>query len=90
METPPKSDAANGNSNEFGGLRVILVRDEETRDKLRKELGSSSLVLTIFQSKGMEFDDIIRDMEEELRMGEKANTNGARGQQADVIHPLII
>ncbi|RPB01627.1 hypothetical protein L873DRAFT_637474 [Choiromyces venosus 120613-1] len=58
-ETPKKSDAANGNSNEFGGLRVILVRDEETRDRLRSELGTSSLVLTILQSKGMEFDDVL-------------------------------
>ncbi|RPB01636.1 P-loop containing nucleoside triphosphate hydrolase protein [Choiromyces venosus 120613-1] len=59
METPQKSDAANGNSNEFGGLRVILVRDEETQEKLRSELGKSSLVLTILQSKGMEFDDVL-------------------------------
>ncbi|RPB01673.1 P-loop containing nucleoside triphosphate hydrolase protein [Choiromyces venosus 120613-1] len=59
METPPKSDAANGNSNEFGGLRVILVRDEETRDTLRSGLGKNSLVLTILQSKGMEFDDVL-------------------------------
>ncbi|RPB01649.1 hypothetical protein L873DRAFT_644184 [Choiromyces venosus 120613-1] len=59
METPPKSDVEHGNSNEFGGLRVILVRDEEIRDNLRKELGSSSSVLTILQSKGMEFDDVL-------------------------------
>ncbi|RPB01662.1 hypothetical protein L873DRAFT_1803493, partial [Choiromyces venosus 120613-1] len=59
MENPPKSDAEHGNSNEFGGSRVILVRDEETRDRLRSELGKSSLVLTILQSKGMEFDDVL-------------------------------
>jgi len=34
------------------------VRDEETCDKLQAALGRSSLVLTILESKGMEFDDV--------------------------------
>ncbi|RPB01672.1 P-loop containing nucleoside triphosphate hydrolase protein [Choiromyces venosus 120613-1] len=59
METPPKLDAPNCKSKEYGEVRVILVRDEETRDKLRLELGRSSFVLTILQSKGMEFDDVL-------------------------------
>ncbi|RPB01640.1 hypothetical protein L873DRAFT_1842358 [Choiromyces venosus 120613-1] len=56
-ETPLIPEASN-KFNEYGEVRVILVRDEETRDKLRSELGQSSLVLTILQSKGMEFEDV--------------------------------
>ncbi|RPB01641.1 P-loop containing nucleoside triphosphate hydrolase protein [Choiromyces venosus 120613-1] len=59
MEAPPRPDAPDRESGEYGGVRVILVRDEETRDKLRGELGRSSFVLTILQSKGMEFDDVL-------------------------------
>ncbi|PWW77613.1 P-loop containing nucleoside triphosphate hydrolase protein [Tuber magnatum] len=58
METPRESDARSGKFHEYGEVRVILVRDEETRDNLRTELGKSSLVLTILQSKGMEFEDV--------------------------------
>ncbi|CUS14614.1 unnamed protein product, partial [Tuber aestivum] len=58
-ENPRNSDSQNGRSTEYGEVRVILVRDEETRDKLRTELGRSSLVLTILQSKGMEFEDVL-------------------------------
>lgn len=41
-----------------GGLRVILVRDEQTQSALQKQVPTSTLVLTIAQSKGMEFDDV--------------------------------
>jgi len=34
------------------------VRDEETCEQLQAELGRSSLVLTILESKGMEFEDV--------------------------------
>lgn len=42
----------------FGGLRVILVRDEKTQYELQRKVPTSTLVLTILQSKGMEFDDV--------------------------------
>ncbi|PWW77616.1 hypothetical protein C7212DRAFT_342902 [Tuber magnatum] len=58
METPREPDTQNSKFTEYGEARVILVRDEETRDQLRMELGRSSLVLTILQSKGMEFEDV--------------------------------
>ena len=51
-------DGQSGRFNEYGEVRVILVRDEETCDKLQAELGRSSLVLTILESKGMEFEDV--------------------------------
>ena len=58
MENSQESDGQSGNFNEYGEARVILVRDEETCDKLQAALGRSSLVLTILESKGMEFDDV--------------------------------
>jgi superfamily I DNA/RNA helicase len=42
----------------FGEERVILVRDEQARLELQATLGDSALVLTILQSKGMEFNDV--------------------------------
>jgi hypothetical protein len=35
------------------------VRDEDAKAKLQAEIGDVALVLTILQSKGMEFDDVI-------------------------------
>ncbi|CUS07541.1 unnamed protein product [Tuber aestivum] len=58
MENAQKSDVQGNKFQEYGEVRVILVRDEETRDKLRTELGKAWLVLTILQSKGMEFEDV--------------------------------
>ncbi|CAE6946718.1 TRANK1 [Symbiodinium natans] len=42
----------------FGASQCILVRNEESRKKLPKSL-SNALVLTVEQSKGLEFDDCI-------------------------------
>ena len=39
-------------------VKVILVVDDEARDSLPEEL-SFGLVLTIFESKGLEFDDVL-------------------------------
>ena len=38
---------------------MILVRDEKEKGKLQEQIGNVALVLTILQSKGMEFDDVI-------------------------------
>lgn len=38
---------------------MILVRDEKMKTRLQDQIGNVALVLTILQSKGMEFDDII-------------------------------
>ncbi|KAF8459286.1 P-loop containing nucleoside triphosphate hydrolase protein [Kalaharituber pfeilii] len=42
----------------FGADQVIIVRDDAAKQKLKKEL-KSPLILTIFESKGLEFDDVI-------------------------------
>ena len=44
---------------EFGSDQVILVRDKEIQTKLRSKIGSKALVLTVLESKGMEFSDIL-------------------------------
>ncbi|KAI9669755.1 MAG: hypothetical protein M1831_007451 [Alyxoria varia] len=44
---------------DFGAEQAIIVRDEATKMKVRDEIGESALVLTILQSKGMEFEDVL-------------------------------
>ena len=46
-------------SAEFGAEQVILVHDEAEKKRLQREIGNVALILTILQSKGMEFDDVI-------------------------------
>ena len=46
-------------SADYGAEQVILVRDEAMKTKLQGEIGDIALVLTILDSKGMEFDDVI-------------------------------
>ncbi|KAL8997770.1 MAG: hypothetical protein Q9169_003019 [Polycauliona sp. 2 TL-2023] len=43
----------------FGAEQVVLVRDEKSKAQLRDHIGSIALVLTIRESKGMEFDDVV-------------------------------
>lgn len=49
----------NENIASFGAEQVILVRDEEAKAKLQAKIGDVALILTILQSKGMEFDDVL-------------------------------
>ncbi|KAJ5822742.1 Tetratricopeptide-like helical [Penicillium robsamsonii] len=44
---------------DFGAEQVILVRDDASKDKLQTQIGEIALVLTIIESKGMEFDDVL-------------------------------
>lgn len=44
---------------DFGAEQVILVRDDVAKDRLQKQIGEIALVLTILESKGMEFDDVL-------------------------------
>ncbi|XP_030407140.1 TPR and ankyrin repeat-containing protein 1 isoform X3 [Gopherus evgoodei] len=43
---------------EFGAHQVILVANEMVKDKIPEEL-SLALVLTIYEAKGLEFDDVL-------------------------------
>ncbi|KDQ58729.1 hypothetical protein JAAARDRAFT_155337 [Jaapia argillacea MUCL 33604] len=44
---------------EFGAQQCILVRDDSAREKLRKEVGDVGLIMTLYESKGLEFDDVL-------------------------------
>ncbi|KAL1686635.1 P-loop containing nucleoside triphosphate hydrolase protein, partial [Schizophyllum commune] len=48
-----------GNAIEFGAKQCILVRHEEARRRLRSRVGNIGLIMTLYQSKGLEFDDVI-------------------------------
>lgn len=43
---------------EFGAHQVVLVRSKEARDKL-PDILKGAIVLTVFESKGLEFDDVL-------------------------------
>ncbi|XP_041422056.1 TPR and ankyrin repeat-containing protein 1 isoform X2 [Xenopus laevis] len=43
---------------EFGAHQVILVKNESAKEKIPEEL-SLALVLTIYEAKGLEFDDVL-------------------------------
>ncbi|XP_057251294.1 uncharacterized protein LOC130589375 [Beta vulgaris subsp. vulgaris] len=43
----------------FGSDQVIMVRDDYTRDKIVEKVRGQALVLTIFECKGLEFEDVL-------------------------------
>ncbi|KAJ0433421.1 putative TPR and ankyrin repeat-containing protein [Helianthus annuus] len=43
----------------FGAEQVVLVRDEFLKDKVVNIVGKNALVLTIMESKGLEFQDVL-------------------------------
>ncbi|KAH7337934.1 hypothetical protein B0J17DRAFT_405653 [Rhizoctonia solani] len=44
---------------DFGASQVILVRNEAARAALRAQVGEIGLILTLYESKGLEFDDVL-------------------------------
>ncbi|KVH96354.1 DNA helicase, UvrD-like, C-terminal [Cynara cardunculus var. scolymus] len=44
---------------EFGAEQAILVRDECLKEKIVNIIGNKSIVLTIMESKGLEFQDVL-------------------------------
>ena len=44
---------------DFGADQVILVRDEDVQKDIHSRIGSEVLILTVLQSKGMEFEDVV-------------------------------
>ncbi|KAI0369977.1 hypothetical protein BV20DRAFT_330785 [Pilatotrama ljubarskyi] len=48
-----------GSTAEFGARQCILVRTEATRDRLRSQFGEVGIILTVPESKGLEFDDVL-------------------------------
>ncbi|EPQ56620.1 P-loop containing nucleoside triphosphate hydrolase protein [Gloeophyllum trabeum ATCC 11539] len=44
---------------EFGARQCILVRNETAKDELRQHVGDIGVILTLYESKGLEFDDVL-------------------------------
>jgi hypothetical protein len=42
----------------FGADRAILVRDQQARKEIKTKVQDPELILTILESKGMDFDDV--------------------------------
>ncbi|CAM0876418.1 unnamed protein product [Alopecurus aequalis] len=53
------SKSKHGNLHGFGAEQVILVRDDATRKQIIDLVGRQALVLTIFECKGLEFQDVL-------------------------------
>ncbi|KAH9005755.1 hypothetical protein EDB86DRAFT_2843047 [Lactarius hatsudake] len=68
----------------LGPEQCIIVRDEAARQKLRRDTGRVGIVLTLFNSKGLEYDDVILYN----FFGESANANLWRHLTDGQPHPL--
>ncbi|KZW00571.1 hypothetical protein EXIGLDRAFT_145235 [Exidia glandulosa HHB12029] len=44
---------------EFGARQCIIVRTEEAQAKLRSEVGDIGVIMTVYEAKGLEFDDVL-------------------------------
>ncbi|KAG8760240.1 hypothetical protein FRC11_000711 [Ceratobasidium sp. 423] len=44
---------------DFGADQVILVRNDAAREALRAQVGEIGLILTLYESKGLEFNDVL-------------------------------
>ncbi|KAG2090757.1 uncharacterized protein F5147DRAFT_787076 [Suillus discolor] len=52
-------DSSSGSHVEFGAQQCILVRDDAARQKLRDQVGQIGLIMTLYESKGLEFNDVL-------------------------------
>ncbi|CAG8480420.1 12096_t:CDS:10 [Ambispora gerdemannii] len=50
---------SDGNDIELGAEQVIIVRDEESKSNIKNLIRKFGLVLTVFEAKGMEFNDVL-------------------------------
>ncbi|KAI0935696.1 hypothetical protein AcV5_004043 [Taiwanofungus camphoratus] len=48
-----------GSHIEFGAQQCILVRDDTARENLRAQVGDIGLIMTLYESKGLEFNDVL-------------------------------
>ncbi|KAK0506583.1 hypothetical protein EDD18DRAFT_36674 [Armillaria luteobubalina] len=48
-----------GDHIEFGAQQCIIVRNESARERLQQQVGEVGLVLTVYESKGLEFNDVL-------------------------------
>ncbi|KAK0207928.1 hypothetical protein DFS33DRAFT_393620 [Desarmillaria ectypa] len=48
-----------GNPIEFGARQCIIVRNEMAKERLQQKVGEVGLILTVYESKGLEFNDVL-------------------------------
>ncbi|KAI9453663.1 P-loop containing nucleoside triphosphate hydrolase protein [Lactarius psammicola] len=68
----------------LGSKQCIIVRDEAARQKLKSDIGPVGIILTLFNSKGLEYDDVILYN----FFGESANANLWRHLTDAQLHPI--
>ncbi|KAH9009229.1 hypothetical protein EDB84DRAFT_1584162 [Lactarius hengduanensis] len=68
----------------LGSKQCIIVRDEAARQKLKSDIGPVAIILTLFNSKGLEYNDVILYN----FFGESANANLWRHLTDAQLHPL--
>ncbi|KAF8491287.1 hypothetical protein JB92DRAFT_2753228 [Gautieria morchelliformis] len=44
---------------ELGAQQCILVRDDRARENLRRQIGEVGLIMTLYEAKGLEFNDVL-------------------------------
>ncbi|KAI6022561.1 hypothetical protein EDC04DRAFT_334245 [Pisolithus marmoratus] len=50
---------ARGSHKGFGARQYILVRDEKAKEKLEQQVGAIGVILTIYEAKGLEANDVL-------------------------------
>ncbi|KAG8875202.1 hypothetical protein FRB97_005339 [Tulasnella sp. 331] len=53
------SESDHNDAIELGAGQVVVVRNEEVRAALRQRLGGSVLIMTLYETKGLEFNDVV-------------------------------
>ncbi|KAJ7652111.1 hypothetical protein DFH06DRAFT_1094341 [Mycena polygramma] len=74
-------DQPSGGNIELGAQQCILVRDDAAREKLRKLVGDIGIIMTLYESKGLEFNDVL--------LYNFFNDSGASEGQWRVVYSLI-
>ncbi|KAJ7171695.1 hypothetical protein C8R43DRAFT_874648, partial [Mycena crocata] len=52
-------DQPSGGYIELGAQQCILVRNENAKENLRRQVGDIGLIMTLYESKGLEFNDVL-------------------------------
>ncbi|ONK71073.1 uncharacterized protein A4U43_C04F4440 [Asparagus officinalis] len=59
LQTIFGTDTSDNSSLKFGSEQVILVRHNRDKEKVINQIGNNAMVLTIKESKGLEFQDVL-------------------------------
>ncbi|KAJ6577097.1 hypothetical protein B0H10DRAFT_1963249 [Mycena sp. CBHHK59/15] len=75
---------------EFGAQQCILVRDDAAREKLREQVGDIGLIMTLYESKGLEFNDVLLyDFFETLQSAQRSGGLSSMLSNVKPTHPHL-